>query len=272
MLYLLDFKGDLVVTPTQICKYEIIYFVILIKNELIIFIKGEKMKTIYSLGLILSFLLLFTKNDFAQTSHTVLVGPDGKFVFEPADLIISTGDTIRWEWQSNNHTTTSNATSGDEVWDTGILNNGATFSKVFTIIGTYPYNCTPHKSLGMTGTITVQNFAAVDSYLEHQPDQSELKQNFLNPFNPSTTISCELPTAKHVELKIYNTSGQEIFTFLNSLQFTGSHQVVWFGRDNTGNSVPRGVYFYQLKAGSVMQTRKMVLIRYDILNGEEYWS
>ena len=117
------------------------------------------MKRIYTLGLTVSCLILFTKVSFAQTSHSVLVGPGGQFVFEPVNLTISTGDTVIWEWQSNNHSTTSDSTSGVEVWNSGIRNNGATFSKVFITLGTYPYHCTPHQALGMVGTITVQNVA-----------------------------------------------------------------------------------------------------------------
>jgi hypothetical protein len=93
------------------------------------------------------------------------------------------------------------------------------------------------------------------------PARFELSQNYPNPFNPSTIITYNLPSASQVELRIYNTLGQNIRTLVNSTQPVGTHQAVWDGRDNSGNSVTSDVYFYQLQAGAVVETRKMVLIR-----------
>ena len=93
------------------------------------------------------------------------------------------------------------------------------------------------------------------------PDEFELSQNYPNPFNPTTLINYQAPTAGHVELKVYNTLGQEIRTLANSIQSIGTHQAAWDGRDSHGNVVPSGVYFYQLKAGSFVKTRKMLFIR-----------
>lgn len=214
------------------------------------------MKKIYTLGLILSFFILFTKVNFAQTSHSVLVGPGGQFVFEPVNLTISTGDTVIWEWQSNNHSTTSDATSGDEVWDSGIRNNGATFSKVFTTLGTYPYHCTPHQALGMVGTITVQDFTGIDNHLEDIADKFVLKQNYPNPFNPSTKIKFVLPKQEIVTLEVFNTIGQKVKILLNQHMKAGQHELEF-----NGKNLASGVYYYQLIAGDFHQIKKMILLR-----------
>ncbi len=146
------------------------------------------MKKIYSSGLFLCFFVLFTKVGFAQTSHTVLVTPGGQFVFEPVNLTISAGVTVIWEWQSNNHTTTSDIIAGDEVWDSGILNNGATFYKVFVTLGSYSYHCTRHQAFGMIGTIIVKGVVTIDNHSAVIENKFVLNQNYPNAFNSITTL------------------------------------------------------------------------------------
>jgi len=79
------------------------------------------------------------------------------FKFVPSTLTIAVGDTVKWVAESAGHTTTS-GTNGvkDGKWDSGTVATGNTYSFVFTQAGTYPYYCTPHWALGMTGTITVK--------------------------------------------------------------------------------------------------------------------
>lgn len=109
------------------------------------------------------------------------------------------------------------------------------------------------KSTGPTTTVTDHSLGL--------PVVFTIKQNYPNPFNPSTTINYYVSSAAKVELKIYNQLGQEIRTLENSVQTNGAHQTLWDGRDGNGNSVSSGLYFYRLKAGSFVETRKMLLIR-----------
>ncbi len=102
---------------------------------------------------------------------------------------------------------------------------------------------------------------SVDNKSSNIPGNYTLEQNYPNPFNPTTIINYDVPSIGNVQLKIYNQLGQEIGTLVNSMQQIGSHQVVWDGIDNQGNVVSSGVYFYQLQAGSFVQTRKMLFIR-----------
>ncbi|MBD3289182.1 T9SS type A sorting domain-containing protein [candidate division KSB1 bacterium] len=102
---------------------------------------------------------------------------------------------------------------------------------------------------------------AVDNEYSKFPIVYRLYQNYPNPFNPTTTINYALPIASHVEVKIYNTLGQEVRTLVNSMKPAGSQQVVWDGQNNSGNIVPSGVYFYQLQVGALVETRKMLLLR-----------
>lgn len=88
-----------------------------------------------------------------------------------------------------------------------------------------------------------------------------LYQNFPNPFNPATQIKYSLARSTHVTLKIYNLQGQEVRTLVNQLRPAGSQQVVWDGKDQRGEPVMSGVYFYRIRAGEFVKSRKMILLQ-----------
>jgi len=92
-------------------------------------------------------------------------------------------------------------------------------------------------------------------------DDYKLEQNYPNPFNPSTTIRYNILESGRVTLKIYDLLGREIKTLVNENQINGKYQVLWNGENNFGSNVSSGVYFYQLKAGDFIQTKKMILLR-----------
>jgi photosystem II stability/assembly factor-like uncharacterized protein len=88
------------------------------------------------------------------------------------------------------------------------------------------------------------------------PGELVLKQNFPNPFNPSTTISYGLPQKANVSLVVYNTLGQAIATLVNREEEAGYHQARF-----DGSNVASGVYFCRLTAGDFVRTSKLVLLR-----------
>jgi hypothetical protein len=86
-----------------------------------------------------------------------------------------------------------------------------------------------------------------------------LHQNHPNPFNPTTTISFTLPERVHAKLSIYDVKGRLVAILVDEVMSEGFKEVIWDGTDSRGNSVSSGVYFYRLKAGKKVLTRKMVL-------------
>ena len=88
------------------------------------------------------------------------------------------------------------------------------------------------------------------------PRNYSLSQNFPNPFNPNTTIKWQMPEASFVTLKIYDVLGREVITLANEELSAGEHEVTF-----NASQLSSGVYLYQLKAGSVIETKKMVLLR-----------
>ena len=89
----------------------------------------------------------------------VQVGAGGQ-KFTPKNVTINAGDTIEWVWAGNHHSSTSGTPGNpDGMWESGINNTGFVFSHTFSAAGTFPYYCTPHGSLGMVGSVTVNGAA-----------------------------------------------------------------------------------------------------------------
>jgi parallel beta-helix repeat protein len=93
------------------------------------------------------------------------------------------------------------------------------------------------------------------------PTEYALHQNYPNPFNPSTTIQFSLPEDVDVQIYIYNTLGQQVTTLVNSRFPVGTHSIMWNGNDASGRSVATGMYIYQIKAGSFVDAKKMLLLK-----------
>jgi len=93
------------------------------------------------------------------------------------------------------------------------------------------------------------------------PTRVQLLPNYPNPFNPSTTIEYHLTDDGWVTLAIYNGLGQKVRTLVHRPQLAGIHRVEWDGRNDRGQRLPSGLYYYQLRTEKTVLTRRMVLIR-----------
>jgi hypothetical protein len=88
------------------------------------------------------------------------------------------------------------------------------------------------------------------------PIEFSLSQNYPNPFNPGTTINYQLPLTSKVTLKIYDILGSEVAKLVNQEQSAGTYNI-----DFNASHLSSGVYFYQLKTGNYLQTKKMILLK-----------
>lgn len=91
---------------------------------------------------------------------------------------------------------------------------------------------------------------------QDKPAGFALFQNVPNPFNPETTIRYRLAESVQVRLDIYDVTGQLVRS-----QVAGEHRALWNGRDNGGNEVSSGIYFYRLKAGDFEDTKRMEFLK-----------
>jgi len=151
------------------------------------------------------------------------------------------------------------ADSGDEgqaFIDSTVTDLQGSFSLLVSGLPDLPYiTATARDSMGNTSefsssfTVTSIEDGAVT------PDHY-LLQNYPNPFNPSTKINYELPIANYVELSIFNVLGHKVTTLISEKQVSGEHNVEW-----DAANFASGVYYYRLKAGEYVQTKKMVLVK-----------
>ena len=116
-------------------------------------------------------------------------------------------------------------------------------------------------SEGLDGTLGLDVFkysyiTDLKSYKSKNPSIFRLFQNYPNPFNPSTKIKYSIPKAENVTLKIYDILGRQIKTLVNEEKPAGKYSVEF-----NGSSLPSGVYFYQIKAGNYIKTKKMLLLK-----------
>ena len=87
-------------------------------------------------------------------------------------------------------------------------------------------------------------------------------ESYPNPFNPQTTIAFELRNREAVRLRVFDLSGRLVRTLIDDEDYsTGSHEVQWLGRSDSGRRVSSGTYFYRLDAGEYSETKRMALIK-----------
>ena len=95
----------------------------------------------------------------------------------------------------------------------------------------------------------------VEDEINYVPTSYELHQNYPNPFNPSTKI-ISFPQSSNVIIKVFDILGNKIETLINEEKPLGTYELTW-----TASTLPSGVYFYQLRAGAFVETKKMLLLK-----------
>ena len=88
-----------------------------------------------------------------------------------------------------------------------------------------------------------------------------LYQNYPNPFNPSTTIAFYLPKPARTVLTIYDAQGKRVVELLDENMSYGKHEIHWDGRNDQGNPVSTGVYFYRFQADKKVVTKKLTVLK-----------
>jgi hypothetical protein len=182
-----------------------------------------------------------------------------------------TGNNINLEWRTATETNnqgfelqrkqvlSQQLSIGNKDWEVlGFINGaGTSTEKHFysyedknIISGNYHYRL---KQIDYDGTSTYSQVLIVNI---NQPEEFSLKQNFPNPFNPSTKISWQSPVAGHQSLRVYDVLGKEVAILVDEFSNAGSYEI-----DFDASNLSSGVYFYQLKSVDFLQTKKMILIK-----------
>ena len=103
---------------------------------------------------------------------------------------------------------------------------------------------------------TVSNHDALGT-----PVATEIKGNYPNPFNPTTTIEYTVKYPSNVSVVVYNSRGAIVKKLVSAHKATGHYQVIWNGSDDRGYEVSSGVYFIVLKADSIVSCKKILLMK-----------
>lgn len=136
----------------------------------------------------------------------------------------------------------------------------------YTIVINPPAGATNFDTLILPGLVNVFSDTSFDVILpgkpfQFVPEKFTLGSNFPNPFKIQTEIPFALPDDAIVEITIYNILGQKIKTLTKGFLQKGEKNVLWNGRNEAGELVPSGVYFYRMTAANFSKTRQMILIR-----------
>lgn len=113
----------------------------------------------------------------------------------------------------------------------------------------------------LTYSVTFKPSSDASGNKPNVPTKFELAQNHPNPFNPSTRISYSIARKSKVNISVFNILGQKVTTLYDGNRDAGVYEEVWSGRDDAGQEVASGVYFYKMVTDSFEQTRKMLLMK-----------
>jgi plastocyanin len=163
--------------------------------------------------------------------------------FSPATLEVAVGDTIRWEWTSGNHTTTSSLIPPEAAfWDSPLTASIPFFEYKITVAGTYSYFCFFHQSMGMEAEIIASNPLEMENYkavnIEIYPNPSVDFINFRN-----------FDASKKYIVEIYDMSGRKIYD--NEMNLDKSINI---------ENYKSGVYFLWIYDAEGFVSKRKILI------------
>ncbi|MCH7762012.1 T9SS type A sorting domain-containing protein [candidate division TA06 bacterium] len=118
-------------------------------------------------------------------------------------------------------------------------------------------------SLTFNITVSCGPLGVEEGNSEYRTPNIEMKlfQNDPNPFHGITTIRYQIPATSHVSLNIYDLTGRLIRTLIDDRKEEGVYVLSWNGRNNIGQRVPSGIYFYRFQSSDFSATQKMVFLR-----------
>jgi len=121
----------------------------------------------------------------------------------------------------------------------------------------YVSEYTPRRLRMITGVLNPTSVSNDENIVS----EFELFQNYPNPFNPVTNIKYSINTRQFITLKIYDVMGNEIATLVNEEKPAGKYEIIFKVGQDSNPDIASGVYFYRLKTGPFVETRKMILIK-----------
>lgn len=186
--------------------------------------------------------------------HNVLIGTTSPVISWALPAALPSGAKFELEVSDNSQFANSivfeNISTNHKSLQ-GLTANKSYFWRVRTKSGDGSYSF--YSGMGnfkvMDGATDVKEVAEV-------PREFNISQNYPNPFNPSTIIRFAIPTDMNVKLDVYNTLGEKVAELVNGPMTAGSYSIAF-----NAISLPSGIYFYRIEAGSNVAVRKMILMK-----------
>jgi hypothetical protein len=150
------------------------------------------------------------------------------------------------------------------------LDNYPTYNGVFRAYrytGTHPALTGHDLTAGKTITgydpvyITPSELNFIKKNEDHIPTDGQMIKNYPNPFKSATTIQFDIPNQGQVNLIVYDLSGNHVKTLVNETRNAGNYSIDWDGKDESGNKMSTGTYYYVLKIEDQQVSKKMILIK-----------
>lgn len=187
-----------------------------------------------------------------RTNHTKWTFPQGK-VLKPGEFLVIYEDALGFGFSSEGKDvimlTAADSTTGLDFYDFGEQFPDKSEGRFPDGTNTWKFFAEPTKGAPNSAT-------AIENIQTTTTNKFSLYQNYPNPFNAVTSISFAIPVKQKVTLAIYNALGQKIATLVDDTLPAGNHAIRW-QMDNMAS----GFYFYQIKSGNFIATRKMLLLR-----------
>ena len=125
----------------------------------------------------------------------------------------------------------------------------------------FPAMGTTAGDMGAFGAATPGDWVANDDPSTNAPVNSISVKNYPNPFNPQTTISFTLKNNANVSVDIYNIKGQIVKNLINKQMKSGTHNIIWNGKDKNNKIQASGIYFVKVNLGNKISIHKMAMLK-----------
>ena len=174
--------------------------------------------------------------------------------FDPVEIGAATSDDSgkTWKRYSLNPVLSPSGTG----WDGNSVEVGTVLWRGDTLDMWYDGSANPTSTNLWRIGLARAEITAISERMGGLPHEYSLAQNYPNPFNPSTTIKYKMPQVSQVNLTVFDILGREVSVLVNEREDAGVHEVSF-----DGSGLASGVYFYRLKAGEFMQTKRFLLLK-----------
>jgi predicted outer membrane repeat protein/parallel beta-helix repeat protein len=198
-----------------------------------------------------------------KTNHVLVFDPPSACISIPVDSVLvdsvicfqdcSTGLVTELYWDFGDGTDTTHTTQVCHAYvDSGTV--------TIQLIASSPFCGSDTTAVALV--VYIPPVTGADSNQGRLPGRLVLGDNYPNPFNPTTTIEYALPApGGHVELSVYDVHGRRVRTLIDDDAIGGRYQVFWDGRNDHGQRLSSGVYFYRLSTPHGVEQRKAILLK-----------